>query len=119
MRTQLATVKEDIRKEFNSKFNTVFDLFKSHSYAQNDSGTSPARKKPDNKSSPDHDRTLPMGMDTPRHFMEQTYMRNWLMHRYPGAPTYPPSIAQPEYPYLMPPGLMPLPQARVEAEENE
>ena len=117
MQTQLATVKEDIRKEFDSKFESIFEFFKSHSYPQSDSGTSPVRKKPDNKSSPS-DRTLPIGLDASRHFMEQTYMQNWLMHRFNGLPSYPPTISHPGYPYMMPPGPTPLPQARVEDKEN-
>ena len=81
-------------KGFDSKFESIFDLFRGPSYApshllhsmsprgdsQSNSGDAPGCKKPDNKSSPTCDRTLPMGMDAPRHFLVQMYMRNWLIH---------------------------------------
>ena len=128
MQTQLATVKEDIRKEFDSKFDTILDLFRGNPYtdqqlhlsttsrskSQSDSGKSPARKKPDNKNSPTVD--VPMGAN--RQIMENMHMRNWLMYRYNGAPPYTPTIPPTGYPYMMPPVHMNLPQARVDHEEN-
>ena len=86
----------------------------SRSESQNDSGKSPARKKPDNKSSPSVD--LPMGVN--RQIMENMHMRNWLMYRYNGAPPYTPTLPPTGYPYIMPPVHMNLPQARVDHEEN-
>ena len=124
MQTQLANVKEDIRKEFDSKFDTILELFRGPTYAatsqggntQSDLGDSPAHKKPDNKTSPTMDRMFPMS--TPGNFMEQMHMRNWLMYQLNGAPSYSPTINNPGYPYMMPPVHMNLPQARVDKDEH-
>ena len=132
MQTQLATVKEDIRKEFDQKFEQILDLFRDQSFSNTtfpttkiprdespgDSGDSPARKKPDNKTTPTHNRYPAMSDD--RHLLEQMHMRNWLMYRY-NAPTGYSNTMNPQgLPYMMPPGTMlppgtmNLPQARAD-----
>ena len=132
MQTQLATVKEDIRQEFDQKFEQILDLFRGQSLSAgafpttktpredspSASGDSPARKKPDNKTTPTHNRYPPMSDD--RHLLEQMHMRNWLMYRY-NAPTGYPNTMNPQgLPCMvppgpmMPPGTMTLPQARAD-----
>ena len=130
MKTQLATVKEDIRTEFDMKIDTIFDLFWGHPNSQqltqsskmlreNDSNglyESPARKKPDNKGSPFIDRLMAMGDDRQR--MDQLHAQNWLLHRFNGAVAYTPPMGPPLYHYPMQNDLMNLPQARADQGEN-
>ena len=136
MQTQLATVKDDIRKEFDQKFEQILALFQGQLLSNPDfpttknprddspsvTGDSPARKKPDNKTTPTHNRYPPMSDD--RHLFEQMNMRNWLMYRY-NAPTGYPNTMNPQgLPYMMPsgtmmsPGTMNPPQARVDQMQN-
>ena len=127
MKTQLAAVKDDIWKEFDTKIDTIFELFRSQTDPQppsapskvprdeNDRGAtpeSPARKKQDSKSTPMFDRILAMGEN--RQMLEQFHARNWLLHRFNAAAAYRNAPGD----YSLPYGSMNLPQAWADKSEN-
>ena len=132
MRSQLATMKDDIRKEFDTKIDTIFELFWSqqtesqpplpHSKVPRDTDVgntneSPVRKKQDSKSTPMYDRLLSMGEN--QQLLEQMHARNWLLDRFNAAAGYQQSAVPTSNNYALPYGYMNLPQARADQRENE
>ena len=133
MKTQLTTVKDDIRNECDMKIGAIFDKFRDQSHTQQpmlppqreDCGPgpneSPARKKRDNKGCPFFDRLLAMGEE--RRWMEQLQACNWLLTRFIGAAGYtspvgPPMMGSPGCPFPMQHDLMNLPQAQADHKEH-
>ena len=130
MKSQLSTVKDDIRKEFDTKLDTIFELFRSHMDPRpqppslkvprdtkgNGTGNaeSPAHKKPDTKSTPMYDSRL-LAMQENQHFMERMHARNFLLHRFNAVAGY---TDESGYNHTMPYGSMNLPQARADHSEN-
>ena len=130
MKTQLATVKDDIRKEFDSKIDTIFELFRTQTDPQIppppskvprelEAGVateSLARKKQDNKSTPMYDRFLTMNEN--RQLLEQFHARNWLLHCFNSVAGPYQATGVPSYNYAIANDSMNLPQARADHRDN-
>ena len=131
IKTQLATVKNDIRKEFDLKIDTIFGLFRGAPYpampppptktprsptSYGENADSPERKKHDSKSTPMQERLS--AIEDEQYTTEQLHTRNWLLHKFNAATGYTPTVNPYGYAYVAPYGTMTLPQAQAEQPNN-